>query len=70
MRTKKTAYGVEVRKIPAEPLEALLSLFPSTRIGELVKLGFNRILFMISPASPDRQRPVLDRYAALIRKFV
>lgn len=41
-----------------------------TRIGELVKLGFNRILFMISPASPDKQRPVLDRYAALIRKFV
>jgi len=24
---------------------------------------------MISPASPDTQRPVLDRYAALIRKF-
>jgi hypothetical protein len=41
-----------------------------TRIGELVKFGFNRILFMISPASPDKQRPVLDRYAALIRKFV
>lgn len=41
-----------------------------TRIGELVKLGFNRILFMISPGSPDKQRPVLDRYAALIRKFV
>jgi probable F420-dependent oxidoreductase len=40
-----------------------------TRIGELMKLGFNRILFMISPGSPDKQRPVLDRYAALIRKF-
>jgi hypothetical protein len=41
-----------------------------TRIGELLKFGFNRVLFLISPAKPDKQRPVLDRYAALIRKFV
>jgi probable F420-dependent oxidoreductase len=40
-----------------------------TRIGELLKFGFGRILFLVSPATPDKQRPVLDRYAALIRKF-
>jgi probable F420-dependent oxidoreductase len=40
------------------------------RIGELLKFGFKRIMFLISPALPDRQHPVLDRYAALIRKFV
>jgi probable F420-dependent oxidoreductase len=41
-----------------------------TRIGELMKLGLNRILFLVTPANPDKQQPVLDRYAALIRKFV
>jgi probable F420-dependent oxidoreductase len=40
------------------------------RIRELLKLGFNRVVFLVPPASPDEQRPVLDRYAALIRKFV
>jgi hypothetical protein len=40
------------------------------RIQDLLKLGFNRVLFLISPARPDEQLPVLDRYAALIRKFV
>jgi probable F420-dependent oxidoreductase len=39
------------------------------RIGELIKFGFNRVLFLISPAAPDKQRPVLDRYASLTRKF-
>ena len=39
------------------------------RIRDLLKLGFNRFLFLISPARPDEQLPVLDRYAALIRKF-
>jgi len=39
------------------------------RIGELVKLGFNRVAFLISPDQPDKQRTVLDRYATLIRKF-
>jgi hypothetical protein len=27
-------------------------------------------LFLISPARPDEQLKVLDRYASLIRKFV
>jgi alkanesulfonate monooxygenase SsuD/methylene tetrahydromethanopterin reductase-like flavin-dependent oxidoreductase (luciferase family) len=40
-----------------------------TRINELLKLGFNRVLFLTPTAPPDKQRPVLDRYAALIRKF-
>jgi hypothetical protein len=46
---------------PADGLE--------TRIRELLKLGFNRVLFLISPASPNAQSPILDRYAALIRRF-
>jgi hypothetical protein len=40
------------------------------RMRDLLKLGFNRFLFLISPARPDEQLSVLDRYAALIRKFV
>ena len=40
------------------------------RIQDLIKLGFNRVLFLVSAARPDEQLPVLDRYAALIRKFV
>jgi probable F420-dependent oxidoreductase len=39
------------------------------RVNELIKFGFGRVLFLISPATPDKQRPVLDHYAALIRKF-
>lgn len=39
------------------------------RISELVKIGFKRISFLVSPDQPDRQRTVLDRYAALIHKF-
>ena len=40
------------------------------RIQELSKLGFNRILFMAPVAPSDKQWPMLDRYAALIRKFI
>ena len=40
------------------------------RIQELLKLGFNRVLFMAPVAQPDKQWPVLERYAALMRKFV
>jgi probable F420-dependent oxidoreductase len=39
------------------------------RVQDLLKLGFNRVLFLIPPARPDEQLPVLERYAALIRKF-
>jgi hypothetical protein len=46
---------------PAGGLEA--------RIRELLKLGFNRVVFLVPPAAPDEQRPKLDRYTALIRKF-
>ena len=40
------------------------------RIQELLKLGFNRVLFMAPVAQPDKQWPVLERYAALVRKFL
>ncbi|HLW70811.1 MAG TPA: LLM class F420-dependent oxidoreductase [Candidatus Binataceae bacterium] len=39
------------------------------RIQELLKLGFNRVGFLIPVAKPDKQWPVLERYASLIRKF-
>jgi hypothetical protein len=39
------------------------------RIQELIKIGFNRVLFLAPVAKPDKQWPVLERYAALIRKF-
>src|SRR5262245_16887512 len=38
--------------------EEMASRGIETRIGELVKLGFNRVLFLIPPASPDKQQPV------------
>jgi probable F420-dependent oxidoreductase len=47
---------------PASGLEA--------RIRELLKLGFNRVVFLILPPPGAEQWPVLERYAALIRKFV
>ena len=40
------------------------------RIRELLKIGFNRVLFLAPVAAPDKQWPVLERYAALIRNFV
>jgi hypothetical protein len=39
------------------------------RIGELFKLGVKRVLFMAPVAEPNKQWPMLERYAALIRKF-
>jgi probable F420-dependent oxidoreductase len=46
---------------PADRLEA--------RISDLLKVGFNRVLFLIVPPPGTDQWPVLERYAALIRKF-
>ena len=39
------------------------------RLPELIKLGFNRIVFLILQTRRDDQWPVLERLAALIRKF-
>ena len=39
------------------------------RIQELIKLGFNRVLFLLEPGTPDVQWPVLEKYAGLIRQF-
>jgi len=40
-----------------------------SRIRELLALGFHRIVFMIEPAAPESQWPILERYAGLIRQF-
>ena len=42
---------------------------PENRVRELTQMGFNRVLFLIEPAEPDAQWPVLERYAGLIRQF-
>src|SRR5216683_3446053 len=47
---------------PASGLEA--------RIPQLLKIGFNRIVFLTPVGTPDKQWPVLERYATLMRKFV
>jgi probable F420-dependent oxidoreductase len=39
------------------------------RIRELLKLGFHRVLFLVPNGLPEKQWPVLDRYAGLIRQF-
>ena len=39
------------------------------RIRELLALGFHRIVFMVEPADPESQWPILERYAGLIRQF-
>jgi O-methyltransferase involved in polyketide biosynthesis len=39
-----------------------------SRIQELLKLGFNRVLF--GSGRSEKQWPALERYAALIRKSV
>ncbi len=41
----------------------------ASRIQELITTGFNRVLFLVEPADPDKQWPVLERYAGLIRQF-
>ena len=40
-----------------------------SRIRELLRLGFHRILFLIEPGVPAAQWPVLERYAALSRQL-
>jgi probable F420-dependent oxidoreductase len=39
------------------------------RIRELLKTGFNRVLFLIPTGAADTQWPVLERYAGLVRQF-
>jgi probable F420-dependent oxidoreductase len=39
------------------------------RIRELLKLGFHRVLFLMPTGTPDKQWPVLERYAKLIGQF-
>jgi len=39
------------------------------RIRELLKLGFQRIMFLLTTAAADKQWPLLERYYELTRKF-
>jgi probable F420-dependent oxidoreductase len=71
IRTEAAQQGKSMNKLDLTVLtaEEMAPKGIEARIGELIKFGFNRVLFLISPAAPDRQRPVLDRYASLTRKF-
>jgi alkanesulfonate monooxygenase SsuD/methylene tetrahydromethanopterin reductase-like flavin-dependent oxidoreductase (luciferase family) len=51
--------GEEFR--PAGGLEA--------RVPALLKLGFHRLVLMVPTLAPDKQWPVLERYAKLIKTF-
>jgi probable F420-dependent oxidoreductase len=78
------AGAIEVIKVEGErrgrPLKSFdLSVFTAfdwapeggleKRIPELLKLGFNRVVFMMPVGAPDKQWSALERYAALMRKF-
>ncbi len=39
------------------------------RLHELIDLGFTRIVFLIEPATPEIQWPILEKGAELIRQF-
>jgi hypothetical protein len=39
------------------------------RIRELLKMGFHRVMFLLTTAIADKQWPLLERYYALTRKF-
>jgi hypothetical protein len=66
-RRGRSSNRLDFTAITAEELAPAGGL--EARIRELLKLGFNRVAFLVSPAPPDEQFRVLDRYAGLIRKF-
>lgn len=39
------------------------------RVRDLIKIGFNRVLFLVEPGEPHVQWPALERHASLIRQF-
>lgn len=41
-----------------------------SRIPELIEIGANRILFLVTADQPDAQWPVLEKYAKLITTFL
>ena len=38
-------------------------------LQNLNQLGFNRIIFVVTPAAPETQWPILEKHANLIRAF-
>jgi len=76
--------GIEALRIEAERVGRSLSEFDlsvitayslagvsatESRIQHLITTGFNRVLFLFEPGTPEVQWPVLERYAGLIRAF-
>ena len=39
------------------------------RVRELHELGFQRIIFVLDPAAPHTQWPVLNQFAGLVKRF-
>jgi hypothetical protein len=61
--------GAWSKVVPKRVAEYCDGWIPLDAGFELVKLGFHRVLFIVSTARPEGQWPELERYAALIRKF-
>jgi probable F420-dependent oxidoreductase len=68
LRSGRSIDGFDFSVVTAEEL-APPSVGLEARIRELLKLGFNRVVFLVFPAAINKQRPLLDRYATLIRNF-
>lgn len=78
------AAGFEAIRVEADRLERSMDEFDfsvitgrelltggaiESRIPELLRMGFGRVLFLIPTAAPDFQWRVLEKYAAIIRQF-
>jgi len=66
-QSERSQETLDFSVITAEELSPVGGL--EARIGELLKLGFNRVVFLVMPGASDQQLRLLERYSALIRKF-
>ena len=66
-RVGKSKEGFDFSVLTGEEFRPIGGL--EARIGELLRLGFRRVVLMVPTAAPDKQRPALDRYARIIRTF-
>jgi len=67
LRCGRSMDGFDFSVVTAEEMAPAGGL--EARIRERLKLGFNRVVFLMFPAASDQQQRLLDRYAALIRNF-
>jgi hypothetical protein len=71
------SYSFFIRQTKAAPIDLrAMTAFEfspqgglENRIRELLKMGFQRVMFLLTTAGADKQWPPLERYYALTRKF-